>query len=329
MKKLLVLILLLGGVTLVHSQIIKGTVLDKNTRAPVEFAMLYFNGTTLGTYSDENGKFELDVTEHANMPLTVSAINYYSFNVTDFSASKPVIVFLTAKVIELEEVVVTAKARDSKRKANLQLFRDEFFGTTENARKCEIINETDITFNYDPDGDTLKAYAAKPILIRNTALGYTITYFLDQFEYYRKTKSFIFRGNIIFAEDHSGDEEQIQNQERRRKQAYLGSRMQFFRALWANDLKSTAFIVRNLYNETLEYKNIVYDKEGSRKYLQYHENLGICYYSGMPTSTIIFLKPRVYFDKNGYYDPTGISWEGDLVKQRIADWLPYEYTMPD
>jgi hypothetical protein len=329
MRRFLALILLLSWHTLAYDQIIRGTVLDKNTREPVGFAMLYFNGTFVGTYSDENGKFELDVSQHASMPLTVSAINYYSFSVADFSSGKPVVVYLTPKVYELEEIVVTAKSRDWKRRANLQLFRDEFLGTTGNARNCEIINESDITFIHDPDNELLKAYASKPIYIRNLALGYTITYFLDQFEYNMKTRSFIFRGNIIFAEDHSGDDALRLSQERKRRQAYLGSRMHFFRALWANDLKSTGFIVRNTSDETLDYKNMVSDREISRKYLQYGENLGICYYSEMPTSQIIFLKPRVFFDKNGYFDPTGISWEGEMVKQRIADWLPYEYSIGD
>lgn len=325
MRKLITICLFTGVFSSVSGQVIQGTVLDKNTRAPVEFAMLYFNGTFVGTYSDEEGKFKLDVTPHASMPLTVSAINYYSATVTGFTAGKPIVVYLIPKVYELEEIVVTAKSHSMQRKANLRIFREEFLGTTDNAADCEVLNEGDITFNYDRDRDTLKAFASKPIFIRNKALGYTITYYLDQFEYYRRTQSFIFKGNIIFTEDLTSDDARKQAYERKRKQAYLGSRMHFFRTLWANDLKSTGFVIRNTSGENLNYNSLVSGSEGSRKYLRYPENLDICYYSKEPTSRIVFLKPSVFFEKNGYSDPAGISWEGEMVKSRVADWLPYEY----
>ncbi len=83
-------------------------------------------------------------------------------------------------------------------------------------------------------GDTLKAFALKPILIINKALGYNITYYLDKFEYYKPGNSFFFMGNIIFNEDST----KKMLYERRRKNAFLGSRMHFFRALWTDDLNS-------------------------------------------------------------------------------------------
>jgi hypothetical protein len=32
-------------------------------------------------------------------------------------------------------------------------------------------------------------------------------------------------------------------------------------------------------------------------------------------------------DQNGYFDPFGISWSGEMSKQRIADQLPYDYKL--
>ena len=96
---------------------------------------------------------------------------------------------------------VTAKSYEKDRKANLKLFKKEFLGSTTNSRNCEILNEDDISFNYGSDRDTLKAYALKPILIFNRALGYKITYYLDIFEYTRKSNGLSFTGSIIFTED--------------------------------------------------------------------------------------------------------------------------------
>ena len=43
------------------------------------------------------------------------------------------------------------------------------------------------------------------------------------------------------------------------------------------------------------------------------------------SSKIVFLKNRVLFDSTGYFDGTGIRWEGQMVTQRISDFLPYEF----
>src|SRR5664280_2404130 len=101
----------------------------------------------------------------------------------------------------MKEVVIASKSLARRRKANMNLIKNIFLGTTENARKCKISNENDITFNYNSCRDTLKAFASKPILINNKALGYKISYYLDKFEYYKELNSFSLIGNIVFNED--------------------------------------------------------------------------------------------------------------------------------
>jgi len=63
------------------------------------------------------------------------------------------------------------------------------------------MNEEDITFNCGSDDDTLKAFGSKPILIKNNAPGYILTYYLDKFEYYKKSYSIFFTGTIFFNMD--------------------------------------------------------------------------------------------------------------------------------
>ena len=60
-----------------------------------------------------------------------------------------------------------------------------------------------------------------------------------------------------------------------------------------------------------------------RKYLRYFEDLTIEYYANL--SHISFLGGRVLFQQDGYFDPTPIIWTGKMSKDRIADFLPYEY----
>jgi hypothetical protein len=306
-----------------YSQVIKGTIFDQKTDSVICFATVYFNGTFVGTTSDVNGNFKLNVSKNVSMPLTISAVGYYSLTLTDYSTSGPLIIYLKPKIYDLSEAVISSKSLERKRRRNLILFKEEFLGTTDNAQECEILNEKDITFNYDSDDDTVKAFALKPILVENKVLGYKITYYLDKFEYYKGKQATFFSGNIIFQEDVTTEETQKQLAVMR-KNAYLGSRMHFFRALWSNDLKSNGFTVNNSSYKSLQPKEIVIQPYNN-KYLSYIENLYVDY--GKSVSYIHFLKKNVYFDNTGYFDPSGINWKGRMAQQRIADWLPYEYSI--
>jgi len=326
MKKILFLFLLFNISLIAYNQVIKGTIYDKNTKSVIYSAAVYFNGTATGTLSDQNGGFQIDISKYRSMPLTISAIGYYSATLNKLSIEKPLLVYLDPKLFELNEVVVKEKSHARERRENLTIFRNEFLGTTGNSFSCAISNEDDIRFIYDSDDDTIKAFAIKPILIDNKALGYKITYYLDKFEYYKQSSSFFFNGNIVFNIDSTKDESKAKLYERKRKNAYVGSRMHFFRTLWINDLNSAGFIVKNSANEPVGYKQIVFQKDSHTKYLRCHGGMGISYYTKQPTSFIVFLKEDIYFDANGYFDATGISWEGEMARQRIADLLPFEYS---
>jgi hypothetical protein len=324
-----ILVFLFFNVSLVaYNQVIKGTILDIKTKSTIYSASIYFNGTSVGTLSDENGNFQLDITKyHPSMPLTISAIGYYSVTLKDFSTAKPNLVYMNPKLFELNEVTVNAKFHGLERSENLTIFRNEFLGTTGNAMNCKITNEDDIRFKYSSNRDTLKAYTTKPILIDNRALGYKITYYLDEFEYDKQSKSFLFKGSIIFREDSTTKESKKLYFEKKRKLAYLGSRIHFFRALWTNELNSAGFTVRNSANEIVHYEKIVFQKVDLTKYLKCPGGLGISYYTKQPTSFIVFLKESVSFDPSGYFEPDGIIWEGEIARQRVADLVPYDYSI--
>jgi hypothetical protein len=333
MKRFILLIFILFCSCLtVYNQVIKGTICDQYTKIPIDYALVYINGTFVGTHTDKNGNFELNISKNSIMPLTVSALGYYSNTLTGFSRDTALLVFLTPKVFELTEVVVTDKANSKARKTNLKLFKDAFLGTTQNARNCKITNENDIKLMYNSNNDTLKAFSSKPIQIDNKALGYKISYYLDKFEYDRRSNSFFFRGNIIFNEDVKTSNTQKRRFERRRKSAYLGSRMHFFRALWDNNLDSAGFKVMNMPRNVLLRDEFVFQTDSLEtanpgKYLIYQYPLHIAYKRVVPKTIIDMNKEGVYFEKNGYFDPIAITWEGEMAKQRIADWLPYEYSI--
>ena len=325
MKKVLLALLILCLTPTVEGQLIKGIVLDEQTGSPVDYASVFFNGTFVGTTTNEKGGFELDVSKYRTRPLYISAIGYYPQVITGFNPAEILRVLLKPRVFEIEEVSVISKSLVRKRKACLRIFDMEFIGSTSNARRCYILNEDDITFNYGSDEDTLKAYARRPLHIQNLSLGYDITYYLERFEYDRINKTVLYTGSIIFNRDLVTDESSLKRYERRREYAYRGSGTNFFRVLWSNSLKSSGFEVKNYRtSDKLKYEDIVNEEVSGRKFLHWSEDLVIRYFDKL--SYIAFLKEKVYFEQDGFFDPTGIIWSGTIAKQRIADFLPYEYS---
>ena len=329
MQKLVLLFLFFILYNASYSQVIKGKVIDKETGSTISFALIYFNGTFVGTQSDLNGDFNLDISKNTSMPLTISGIGYYSVTLSSFSAANPLIVYLAPKVYEMQEVVISSKSLVRKRKANLKLFKNEFLGITENGRNCDILNENDITFNYNTDQDTLKAFASKPILINNKSLGYSIIFNLDKFEYDKKSRSFFYKGNMFFNKDLAIGSLHKDEYNKRRKHAFEGSKMHFFRSLWSDELEFVGFTVKNSNNYYVDYNDIVITDKIHRdsinsftKFLKYTDFLRIYY---LKSSTITFIKENVGFNEDGYFDKLGLKWEGEMATHRIGDQLPYEY----
>jgi hypothetical protein len=329
MKKLFLILLFTVLCRIAYNQVVKGVVLENGTNFPV-IATIYFNGTFAGTLSDSTGNFELDISKYSLMSLSISAVGYNSVTLDDYQNKNPLIIYLTPKIFELKEVAISSESLAKRRIANLNLFKKIFLGSTKNGRSCKILNENDITFNYNSDRDTLKVFASKPILIDNVLLGYKMTYYLERFEYCKKDKSVFYAGSLIFNDDLAIDKSTRKLYRARRKEAFFGSRMHFLRALWENDLESAGFIVEDSRNEQLDYKDIVEDTltdspNNHTKYLKYSKTLYIYYDTGITTMSL--LKQKVYFDKDGYYDQTGqgIRWEGNMMNRRVGDMLPYTY----
>ena len=215
MKKYLLSFLILFVGLPLWAQVIRGLVKDQETGLPIDYASVFIDGTFVGTTTNADGSFELEVGKYSTRPLSVSAVGYYPALLTDLMTGQDLDVPLKPRVFELAEVTVSTRSLVRKRRACMRTFKNEFIGLTTNARQCHIMNEEDITFNYGTDRDTLKAHASKPIRIRNLSLGYEISYHLDRFEYVRKTQTVLYTGNIIFDRDLAVDEQSWLNYERR------------------------------------------------------------------------------------------------------------------
>ncbi len=329
MKRIILMVLMLRLTLVGFNQIIEGTIYDSDTKMPVYSAAIYFNGTSAGTLSNREGHFSLDVRNFTAMPLSVSALGYYSSTIQKFLTGEPVIVYLKPRVFSLDEVVVNEKSHAMERKKNLRIFTEIFLGTTSNAKKCEIINTEDIRFTISYNRDTLKAFAIKPILIDNVSLGYKVTYYLEDFLFNLSDSSFLINGEITFRDkkDSVAGVREKMAYDRLRRSAYLGSRMHLFRSLWFNELDSAGFEIRNQHKDSVRYTDLVFQDNVHSKYLKHRGVLSVYYKVEQEGTLMVFKKDSIPFDPNGYYEPYGISWEGEMAKRRIADMLPYDYSI--
>ena len=301
MRRLLFSVLLLALACALFGQQLRGVVLDGETGQPVDFASVFFSGTFVGTTTNGEGSFELDVSKYGNRPLSISAVGYHMQTIPEIDPMEFLQVSLKPKVFELDEVTVSTKSLVRKRNACLRTFRREFIGTSSNAHRCYILNEEDITFNYESDQDTLIAYASRPLRIMNLALGYEITCHLDRFEYKRKTQTTLYTGDIIFDRDLGLNETDSLKFKRRRALAFYGSCTHFFRVLWADELEDSGFSIRIKKNgKALTYSNLVFEDMKGMKYMISFEDLEVDHYQNQ--SYMSFIENRVYMEEDGYYD---------------------------
>jgi hypothetical protein len=344
MRKITLLFLLINFYTTAYNQTFKGTVYDRLTDSTLSFAIVYISGTSIGTYSDIHGNFELDISKYSSLPITISLLGYYSVTLSEHNNNKMYNIYLSPKIRELNEVVVSG--RKGKWETYLRIFKREFLGETENAMECDILNEHDLRFSYSSDSSTLRGFCAKPILIHNQSLGYTITYYLDKFKYSRKrgkmdelTETSTILGNYLFKDDLlTLTVFEKRKVEGRRKSAYLGSRMHFFRSLYLGNLtqpgKYSILLSDNtpsskgfsIYSKTtINSNSFVIKKDSLSGYLKNEGELSVTY---QWKNTLINVKmDSVYFEKDGFYDPIGVEFSGEMSKQRIGDLLPFEYLL--
>lgn len=91
---------------------LKNKVLDFNTLLPVESANIYLKGTTIGTISNVDGRFLLNVpNQHASDTLVISSIGYKTFKtlVSDFDNTEEI--FLEEEIASLDEILLVAEPR--------------------------------------------------------------------------------------------------------------------------------------------------------------------------------------------------------------------------
>nr|WP_294794626.1 carboxypeptidase-like regulatory domain-containing protein [uncultured Mucilaginibacter sp.] len=347
LAKVLYKIALLALLLPVHlfAQVIKGRVTDEITGKPLENVNVYLNGTYQGTTTDSLGNFILNNTLKTSAAIIISYVGYQEQRISDYT-NEAIKTALKRKAIALKEVVIEPDDYISRARA-MRIFLDEFIGYS----NCVINNPDDIYFHYNKKKDRLIAGADKPLLINNKMLGYTVTYFLNDFR--RTPTQTTYKGNYFFSEDTARlSAKKVKQIMQARDKAYYGSRMHFIRALWANELEKNNFSIYaklkgfinydHTYTQSelnaLSYNRIIENVEGKKFVLlgkaevdeaKFDKDGAYIIYSTDTRVFHSFMQQKsgmdgVIIDSNGYHDE-GLQSDGTFGIERVGELLPFEF----
>jgi hypothetical protein len=163
------------------SATLSGSVLDSATRAPIENANVYIANSTIGTSTDNTGKFALARLRAGIYDLVVSRVGYHrrTLEVPLFDASGAHIELLLSSSIVAAPAVEAIAAPAAEWHRDLEAFTKAFLGSE--ASGCEIRNPAVLEFSRS--GDTLLASTDSMLIVRNDDLGYEATMVLQEFRW--------------------------------------------------------------------------------------------------------------------------------------------------
>lgn len=242
MKLLYTLCFLFLGFFADCQKIVSGIVVNEANKQPVSKAQIFFNGTSIGTTTNEQGEFSIKVPFGRHI-LVASSPAFETFGqfINSDEAHDSLVIQLKTKSQQ------PGKAGDGYEREGWEkwgdFFIDNFIGLASN--QCKIKNTKVLRFQFSTETGDLFASADEPLIIENKILGYTILYKLETFVCNFKTRAIGYNGYSFF-QPMIGNTSQQQNWDKRRSEAYLGSLMHFMRSVYRNKLEEEGFDVRSL-----------------------------------------------------------------------------------
>jgi len=227
---------------------IQGQVLDAETGAPLMFANVWIDNSTLGSATDKQGVFEIENVPSTAVEVVASYVGYKSKSVrVDYGEGENVSdvnIELELDAIALESIQVVGKTRrrlSKEEKRSFKNFKDEFIGRSDNADDCELINPQILNIEILDSANNYSVTADEILYVENDALGYRIGYLLDEFRFVNGQKMLV--GNAKFEEMEPRSRRQFRRWQEARETAYLGSLQHFLNALIENRLDEEGFLI--------------------------------------------------------------------------------------
>ena len=260
MKRLLFTFLSFIPVALFGQATIMGVVLDSLTQKPLQSATIYVNGTTQGTATDANGRFEL---KDVSLPATiVFSFVGYETQALDITKNPGNLTIKLKTNDELPEIVVSGKKRPKKNE-DLEYFKSKFLGDDRWGKNATIKNEDAILFNnvittkkvkvkqgwreYEVDAEKkdFSAWASEPLIIDLPLLGYEL--YVDLIRFTVEEENYHVRSDMLgyfyYKPYENLKRRKAAGVEANRRRAYYSSSQHFLKSLFDDRLTENGYIV--------------------------------------------------------------------------------------
>jgi hypothetical protein len=230
---------------------LKGLVTEAGSKKNIAGASVFLSNTSIGTVTNNAGEFELAVPS-GRFDLIVTFVGYETLvKVITGKTDEILKLEVTPKAQVLADVVVGSFEKNGWEKWG-RLFTEFFVGTSELAERCSIKNYEALKFRHNKKQNKLTVMASEPLIIENKALGYTVQYKLEDFQYDFNGKFLSYYGFPLLIPMEGSNAKQ-NRWVKSREEAYYGSIGHFMRAIYNNKLKEEGFEVRRLV-KTLNFE---------------------------------------------------------------------------
>ncbi|MET0635594.1 MAG: carboxypeptidase-like regulatory domain-containing protein [Chitinophagaceae bacterium] len=222
---------------------ITGRIIDSASKEALAGASVYCQNTTVGSATNKEGLFSLELRS-GGYDLVVSFTGYQSrqLRITANDGRIPDIEMVKEEK-SLGEVVIktSSEVKDGWTKYG-KFFIEHFVGTTPNASQTNLLNPDVLKFFLLKRSNKLRVLATEPLRLENNALGYTLRYELDSFIYNYNNDINSYRGFCLYSEM-DGPDSLKAVWAKNRKEAYLGSKLQFMRSYYDSTVTEDGWMI--------------------------------------------------------------------------------------
>ncbi len=219
------------------AQNLNATIIDRKSGIPVENVFVFFDNSSIGTLSDENGNFSLVSAADQFTTIVFSHLNYQQKYIEVDKWQDTILMIPRPHILTKAEVVAKASPK-SKRRWTKQ-FRTAFIGADVSEKDVTIENEDVLLFKVE--NDWLIASSADPLRIINQKLGYAMAFYLNEFR--MGPESVVEYAGSVFFEELEGSKKERAKYKRARKKVYRRSSRKFFKSILERPLHELDYSV--------------------------------------------------------------------------------------
>lgn len=341
--------------------VFKGTIADMETGEGIPYATVFLANTTLGTSTDEEGKFSINLPE-GNYEVIIRILGYQgmTFNLPASNVKPQGYRFLLEQIDEELEGLNVNDTRDPAWYRNLEDFKRYFLGTSKNGKATKIENEMSMILDDISEPGTLIASSRDILKINNPNLGYRLDYLLNDFRNNYKQGFVTYSGYPLFIPDSTLSNSKQRKVEKNRLEAYYGSLQHFIRSIYIGKSVAEGYEIRRLYRkddpvhrgkfiDSVATETItslaIRENRDTREFLEFEGYLLISYMNEKESPQYVLNIGRgtrkfqnsilrmttdsvEIFENGSLSDPFGLVVEGYMGWERVGDLLPIDYSPP-